>query len=64
MNSNAAKARIALASWPMFLRESPAVPLPPAAISPYGNSEPHENRAPVLAINYIISLYGVYPSPS
>jgi microcystin-dependent protein len=47
----------------MFLRESPAVPLPAAAVSPYGSSQPHENRAPVLAINYIISLFGVFPSP-
>jgi microcystin-dependent protein len=27
-----------------------------------GGSQPHENMQPYLAINYIISLYGVYPS--
>lgn len=27
-----------------------------------GCSEPHENRMPYLAINYIIALYGIYPS--
>lgn len=27
-----------------------------------GGSQPHENMQPYLAVNYIISLYGVYPS--
>jgi microcystin-dependent protein len=27
-----------------------------------GGSQPHENRQPFLAINYIISLFGVFPS--
>ena len=29
---------------------------------PPGGPTPHENRMPILAISYIISLYGVYPS--
>ena len=31
---------------------------------PAGGSQPHENMQPCLAINFIISLYGVYPSQS
>ena len=27
-----------------------------------GSSQPHENMPPFLAINYVISLYGIYPS--
>jgi microcystin-dependent protein len=27
-----------------------------------GGSQPHENRVPILCINYIISLYGIFPS--
>ena len=27
-----------------------------------GGGQPHENRPPFLAINYIISLYGIYPT--
>ena len=39
------------------------ISLLPASIGPYpGGSQPHENRQPFLAINYIIALYGVYPS--
>lgn len=48
----------------MFIRDSPGSALPAQMVRPIGGSQPHENRMPVLAINYIISLYGVYPSPS
>jgi microcystin-dependent protein len=33
-----------------------------AAIGASGGSQPHENRMPLLAMNYIISLFGVFPS--
>ena len=29
-----------------------------------GGSQPHENMAPFLCINYIISLFGIFPSPT
>ena len=29
-----------------------------------GGGQGHENRAPYLAINFIISLFGIFPSPS
>ncbi|HYO78043.1 MAG TPA: phage tail protein, partial [Thermoanaerobaculia bacterium] len=32
------------------------------AISPLGGSQPHSNLQPYLCINYIISLYGIFPS--
>lgn len=31
---------------------------------PSGGNQPHENRMPYLAVNYIISLYGIFPSPN
>jgi len=34
----------------------------PAAVSNVGSSQPHDNVMPYLAINFIISLYGVFPS--
>jgi microcystin-dependent protein len=34
------------------------------AITPVGGSQPHENCQPFLCINFIISLFGIYPSPS
>ena len=32
------------------------------AIGATGNSQPHENRQPFLALNYIIALQGIFPS--
>ena len=34
----------------------------PATVSPIGGSQPHENTQPFLCINFIISLFGVFPS--
>jgi microcystin-dependent protein len=36
--------------------------LSPNAIAPSGGSQPHENRQPFLALNYIVSLFGIFPS--
>ena len=33
-------------------------------LSPAGGSQPHENRPPYLCVNFIISLFGIYPSPT
>ena len=38
------------------------VPLNAASVSPAGGSQPHENVQPFLCINFIISLFGVFPS--
>jgi microcystin-dependent protein len=29
-----------------------------------GGSQPHENRQPLLVLNFIIALFGVFPSPT
>jgi len=34
-----------------------------AAITPTGGSQAHNNLQPYLAMNWIISLFGIYPSP-
>jgi microcystin-dependent protein len=34
------------------------------AIATSGNNQPHDNRQPYLAINYIIALQGIFPSRS
>ena len=34
------------------------------AISPVGGSQPHTNFQPYLCINFIISLFGIFPSPT
>ena len=35
--------------------------LAPSSITPVGGSQPHENCQPFLCINFIISLFGVFP---
>lgn len=35
-----------------------------SALQSAGGSQPHNNMAPYLAISFIISLYGIYPSPT
>jgi len=34
----------------------------PSAVSISGGSQPHDNMQPYLVINYIISLFGLYPT--
>jgi microcystin-dependent protein len=47
-------------SLTMFLTDAPSTSL--VLVRPAGGSEPHENRMPFVAINYIISLYGTFPT--
>lgn len=43
---------------------APSVTFDPAAIGSSGGSQPHDNMIPFLVINFIISLFGVFPSQS
>jgi microcystin-dependent protein len=43
---------------------TPDTALAPAALLAAGGTGPHPNMQPYLGINYIISLFGVFPSPS
>jgi microcystin-dependent protein len=36
----------------------------PANIAPTGGSQPHTNMQPYLCVNFIISLFGIFPSPT
>lgn len=45
-----------------FTATAPNTTLSPNAVGISGGSQPHENRPPYLAINYIIALQGIYPS--
>jgi microcystin-dependent protein len=38
------------------------VQISPQAITPVGGSQPHTNIQPYLCINFIISLFGVFPT--
>jgi microcystin-dependent protein len=42
--------------------ETPQDPMFNQSLTPAGGSQPHENTQPFLCINFIISLFGVFPS--
>jgi microcystin-dependent protein len=46
-------------------RESPAAAaLSPLAMQGTGGSQPHTNFQPYLCVNFIISMFGIFPPPS
>jgi microcystin-dependent protein len=48
----------------MFIRDAPGTALPANLVTPTGGSQPHTNLMPTLAMTYIISLFGIFPSPT
>jgi microcystin-dependent protein len=52
-----------LAQGPVMYANTPAVdPMNPASISSTGGSQPHNNFQPYLCVDFIISLFGIFPS--
>jgi microcystin-dependent protein len=47
---------------PAFAAATSLVPLNPAAIATAGGGQPHENRPPFLAMNFVIALEGIFPT--
>lgn len=52
------------AQWssPQFSDQAPNAPMNAGAVSNAGGSLPHENMVPFLTVNFIISLFGIFPS--
>jgi len=46
----------------IYIDDSPTAAMNAQTITPVGGSQPHENTQPFLCINFIISLFGVFPS--
>lgn len=44
--------------------DAPQTNLSPQAVSSVGGSQPHTNFQPYLCVDFIISLFGIFPSPS
>lgn len=56
-----------LATW----ADTPYAPIPgtpvalsPTAVASVGGNQAHNNMPPYLAVSFIISLYGIFPSPA
>ena len=52
----------AAASTPQFSNATQDITMAAQAIGSTGGSQPHDNMLPFLAINFIISLFGVFPT--
>jgi microcystin-dependent protein len=44
--------------------DNPSTTMSPQMISTVGGSQPHTNFQPYLCIDFIISLFGIFPSPT
>lgn len=48
----------------IYIQDSTDSNLSPSTISPVGGSQPHTNFQPYLCVSFIISLFGIFPSPT
>ena len=48
----------------VYIQETADTALNAGSIGPAGGSQPHDNMQPFLCISYIISLFGIFPSPT
>lgn len=48
----------------IFFADPPTVNFNASDIGPVGGSQPHTNFQPYLCVNFIISLFGIFPSPT
>ena len=44
--------------------DAPQLQLSPSSIAATGGSQPHNNFQPYLCVDFIISLFGIFPSPT
>jgi microcystin-dependent protein len=48
----------------LYIAETPNTNLAATAITSVGGSQPHSNFQPYLCVDFIISLFGIFPSPT
>ena len=48
----------------LYLFDIANQPLASTSVTPVGGSQPHTNFQPYLCIDFIISLFGIFPSPT
>ena len=47
-----------------YINDAPNVNMNPVVVGPVGGSQPHTNFQPYLCVDFIISLFGIFPSPT
>lgn len=48
----------------LYFAAAGASPMANNSLTPTGGSQPHTNFQPYLCVNFIISLFGIFPSPT
>lgn len=61
---NSAAAAGAAATITPYGTDAPLTTLHPSSVGPVGGSQPHNNFQPYLCVDFIISLFGIFPSPT
>ena len=51
-------------SYTPYFASQANTPLAPVSVSAVGGSQPHTNFQPYLCVDFIISLFGIFPSPT
>lgn len=52
------------AATKIYRAGTPSATLNPASVGSTGGSQPHNNFQPYLCVDFIISLFGIFPSPT
>lgn len=63
-SSNVLLARAQLPTITPYGSDNPSTTLSPSSIGSVGGSQPHTNFQPYLCVDFIISLFGIFPSPT
>mgnify|MGYP001390873827 FL=1 len=48
----------------LYIQDTTDTNMSPQAVTPVGGSQPHTNFQPYLCVDFIISLFGIFPSPT
>jgi microcystin-dependent protein len=48
----------------IYFADEPTANMSPSAVNSVGGSQPHTNFQPYLCVDFIISLFGIFPSPT
>src|SRR4051812_37552294 len=48
----------------LYIQDNATSPLSPNSVGATGGSQPHNNFQPYLCVDFIISLFGIFPSPT
>lgn len=61
--SNSPTSNVAATLANVYVTEAPTAAMNAAAIGPSGGgNQPHDNTQPYVALNWVIALYGIFPS--